>query len=98
MIVRMIVAPNKTVVDSDWCFEENTVNFRLQAPYLKSPPAISSSTCKQINISRYKPPGYKPPPTPPAFIEMNSIFYEVLKLKKLSKLKKILVVITMWSY
>ena len=41
MIVRMIVAPNKTVVDSDWCFEENTVNFRLQAPYLKSPPAIS---------------------------------------------------------
>ena len=91
MIVRMIVAPNKTVVDSDWCFEENTVNFRLQAPYLKSPPAISSSTCKQINISRYKPP-------PPAFIEMNSIFYEVLKLKKLSTLKKILVVITMWSY
>ena len=96
MIVRMIVALNKTVVDSDWCFEENTVNFRLQAPYLKGPPAISSSTCKQINISRYKPPGYKPPT--PAFIEMNSIFYEVLKLKKLSKLKKILVVITRWSY
>ena len=56
MIVRMIVALNKTVVDSGLCFEENTVNFRLQAPYLKSPPAISSSTCKQINISRYMPP------------------------------------------
>ena len=56
--------------------------YGLQAPYLKSPPAISPSTCKQINISRYKPPGYTPTP---AFIEMNSIFYEVLKLKKWSK-------------
>ena len=33
--------------------EENTVNFRLET--------------YELNLSRYKPPGYKPPPPPRSF-------------------------------
>ena len=52
--------------------------------YCKRPPFIGPSTCKPKNTSGYTPP----PPTPPnvgpplAYIEMNSTFYDVLKLKK----------------
>ena len=49
--------------------------------YCKRPPFIGPSTFKPKNLSSYTPPPRNVGP-PLAYIEMNSTFYNVLKLKK----------------
>ena len=60
-------------------------------PHLSALLVIGQSTNKQKKlIISYTPP--PPDISPPlACLEMNSIFYDILKLKKLSKFKKYLI-------
>ena len=59
--------------------------FQLISPPPPKKKNIGPSTCKQLIHSAISHPGYK---TPLAYTEMNSIFYDVLKLEKGSKIKK----------